>query len=123
MTTFAALLRAYRERAWLSQTDLARLAGCSRSCISRYEYGDRTRPERDIVAALISALALSGDDETAFLAAAFGIATPAPVDPVALRADGALRALREAGKGRQLRVLEKAIVVAVERAERMVVAV
>jgi transcriptional regulator with XRE-family HTH domain len=56
---FGVLLRRHRERAGLSQSDLARRVACTASAIGRYEAGERTHPRRDMVLELAEALGLS----------------------------------------------------------------
>ncbi len=64
-----ALLRSYRERAKLSQSALARLAGLDASFVNRVESGQRGA-EREPVEALIRALQLPPEEADRLLAAA-----------------------------------------------------
>jgi transcriptional regulator with XRE-family HTH domain len=73
-----ALLRAYRERAGLSQEVLAERAGLAAAAISALERGVRRRPFPHTIAALAAALDLSAAERAAFAAAA-----RAPAGPVA----------------------------------------
>jgi transcriptional regulator with XRE-family HTH domain len=66
---FGPLLRSYRERAGLSQSKLARLAGLDASFINRVESGQRGA-EREPVEALVGALQLPQEDADRLLAAA-----------------------------------------------------
>jgi predicted ATPase/DNA-binding XRE family transcriptional regulator len=67
--TFAEQLRGYRERAGLSQADLAERAGVTVSAISALERGVRTRPYPHTMRQLADALALAAEERAAFLAA------------------------------------------------------
>jgi transcriptional regulator with XRE-family HTH domain len=71
MSTFGILLKNYRERAGLSQSELAVQAGLSASTISRVENGERSplRRRRQVLA-LAKALDLSQGDTDALLSAA-----------------------------------------------------
>src|SRR5207248_9361559 len=62
---FAALLRAYRVAAGLSQEDLAERAHLSQRTISDLERGVTTAPYRDTVAQLADALELAENDRSA----------------------------------------------------------
>src|SRR5579884_2802986 len=66
--SFGSLLRAYRERAGLSQSALARRAGLDPSFINRLESGQRSA-ERSVAERLISALGLDASDTDRLLAA------------------------------------------------------
>jgi transcriptional regulator with XRE-family HTH domain len=68
--SFASLLRGLRTAAALSQEALAERAAVSAAAIGAYERGLRTAPHRDTVEMLATALELSGDERTAFKAAA-----------------------------------------------------
>jgi predicted ATPase/class 3 adenylate cyclase len=68
--TFGALLRRLRTSSGLTQEELAERAGLSRRGINDLERGARLLPRRDTVQLLADALGLSGDDRSAFLAAA-----------------------------------------------------
>ncbi len=71
MGTFGMLLKRYRERAGLSQTELAARAGLSVSTISRVEKGERSPPRRrSQVMALARAMGLSQADADLLLVAA-----------------------------------------------------
>jgi predicted ATPase/DNA-binding CsgD family transcriptional regulator/DNA-binding XRE family transcriptional regulator len=69
-TGAGAQLRAYRERAGLSQEALAERAGLAAAAISALERGVRRRPFLHTVAALAAALGLSAAERAAFAAAA-----------------------------------------------------
>ncbi len=66
--SFGSLLRAYRERAGLSQSALARRAGLDPSFINRLESGQRSA-ERSVAEKLINALGLDPADTDRLLAA------------------------------------------------------
>jgi len=71
MSTFGTLLRSYRERAGLSQSELAAQAGLSASTISRVEKGERSPlGKRRQVLALAKALGLNQSETDALLLAA-----------------------------------------------------
>lgn len=69
MTTFPALLTAYRQRAGLNQSALAALAGLSHTTVCRFESRER-EPARETVAVLADALRLDDADELRFYLAA-----------------------------------------------------
>ena len=74
MNTFGRILKNYRERAGLSQHELAAQAGLSTSTISRVETGDRSPPRRrSQVLAMAKAMGLS-QSETDILLSASGFA-------------------------------------------------
>ncbi len=68
--SFGELLKRYRERAHLSQEELADLAGLSRRGISDLERGARRVPQRETTRRLVEALRLPDDQRARFLAAA-----------------------------------------------------
>lgn len=71
MSTFGILLKSYRERAGLSQNDLAVQAGLHSSTISRIESDTRPPPsKRKQILALAKALGLKQDETDALLSAA-----------------------------------------------------
>ncbi len=70
MTTFADLLREYRERAGFSQRALARASDINPAIISRLESGDRTPSGPDQVLAITRALALDDLNSDKLLASA-----------------------------------------------------
>jgi predicted ATPase/DNA-binding XRE family transcriptional regulator len=72
---FGALLRLYRLEAGLTQQDLAERAKLSVEAIGALERGTRTRPHRETVDMLVTALALTPESE-ALLKGAVGIANP-----------------------------------------------
>jgi transcriptional regulator with XRE-family HTH domain len=79
MTTFGILLRDYRERAGMSQKDLAVQAGLSTSTISRVESGERGPPsKRRQVMALAKVLGLRQNETDALLSAADFAPSTAP---------------------------------------------
>jgi predicted ATPase/DNA-binding XRE family transcriptional regulator len=67
--SFGRLLRRYRERAGLSQEELAERAGMSSQAIGALERGDRRRPYPATLRRLADALGLTDAARTAFLAA------------------------------------------------------
>lgn len=67
--SFGVLLRGLRERAGLSQEDLADRAGLSSHAVSALERGTRTRPYPHTVRSLASALEASDDERAALVAA------------------------------------------------------
>lgn len=72
MTTFATLLRRYRDRAGLSCNETGRAIGVDPSYISRLERQEREPPRRRLVERLGEALALSvAETETLLLAAGY----------------------------------------------------
>jgi predicted ATPase/transcriptional regulator with XRE-family HTH domain len=68
-TSFGALLRRYREAAGLSQEDLAERAGMTAKGIGALERGERQRPQPRTLQQIASALGLSDQERTAFIAA------------------------------------------------------
>jgi predicted ATPase/transcriptional regulator with XRE-family HTH domain len=66
---FAVVLRGLRERAGLTQEELAELAGLTPHAISSLERGVRTRPYPHTVRSLADALGLDDADRTALIAA------------------------------------------------------
>jgi predicted ATPase/DNA-binding XRE family transcriptional regulator len=72
---FGALLRLYRLEAGMTQQDLAERARLSVEAIGALERGTRTRPHRETVDMLVTALALAPQSE-ALLKGAVGIANP-----------------------------------------------
>lgn len=86
-TSLAALLRALRERASLTQEELAQRAGLTTHAISALERGVRTRPYPHTIRALATALDLSPEERQALAAAvppraATTAPAPAPGDAV-----------------------------------------
>ncbi|HJY81817.1 MAG TPA: ABC transporter substrate-binding protein [Candidatus Binatia bacterium] len=69
-TTFASLLRRYRQAAGLTQAELAERAHLSREAIGTLERGDRRAPRKDTLDLLAEALALTAVERAAFDAAA-----------------------------------------------------
>jgi transcriptional regulator with XRE-family HTH domain len=67
---FGALLRGRRQSAGLTLEELAEASGVSARAISDMERGRSRAPQRRTVQALANALALSGEDQDVFLAAA-----------------------------------------------------
>ena len=70
MIEFSIKLRNYREKAGISQSELARLAGIAPSYVSRVEAGERTPPRRNVVIAIAKALKLSYAERNELLLAA-----------------------------------------------------
>ena len=70
VATFAQLLRGYRERAGLSQRELARRTEINPAIISRFESGDRGPSGPDQVLAIVRALRLDRARADLLLAAA-----------------------------------------------------
>ena len=87
--TLGALLRAHRERALLTQEELAERAGLSARTIVGLETGRVRRPRTESVRLLADTLGLAGAERAAFTAAATGsdpadlVVPVAPVAPVA----------------------------------------
>ncbi|HEX7308201.1 ATP-binding protein [Lentzea sp.] len=75
-SAFAELLRRHRATTGLSQVELARLSGISDRALRDLEQGRRV-PRAQSARLMATALALAGDDLTAFLAAARPHSTPA----------------------------------------------
>jgi DNA-binding XRE family transcriptional regulator len=69
LQTFGELLRCYRQRRGLTQTQLARAAGCDVSYLTRVERDERAAPRRSIVDALIDYLELTPFERRRFLVA------------------------------------------------------
>jgi len=69
-TTFASLLRRYRQAAGLTQEELAERARLSIQAIGALERGDRQSPRKETIALLAEALALTEPERAAFEAAA-----------------------------------------------------
>src|SRR5215213_7895500 len=67
--SFGDRLRRYRERATLTQEELAERAGLTAMAISALERGERRRPYPNTVRALADALGLSDADRAEFVAA------------------------------------------------------
>src|SRR5215831_13938221 len=80
--SFAALLRACRHRAWLSQEQLAALANVSERTVRELEAGRVRSPRAETVRLLADALQLTGPERSSWFAAAVGVndqrAGPAP---------------------------------------------
>jgi predicted ATPase/transcriptional regulator with XRE-family HTH domain len=70
--TFAALLRARRRSAGLTQAELAQLAGLGERTVRDLERGRSARPQRTTIELLAAALGLTGAEHTEFLLAARG---------------------------------------------------
>ncbi|SFR28080.1 Predicted ATPase [Lentzea waywayandensis] len=81
MSAFAELLRRHRAAAGLSQVELARLSGISDRALRDLEQGRRV-PRAQSARLMATALKLTGDDLTAFLAAARPSTPSAPSAPV-----------------------------------------
>jgi transcriptional regulator with XRE-family HTH domain len=88
---FGAVLRHYRELAGLSQEKLAERAGLSAKAIGAQERGERRRPYPHTIDLLANALGLEGPERRALIAAAAGMAAPAPSSPPARAPPGAVR--------------------------------
>jgi predicted ATPase/transcriptional regulator with XRE-family HTH domain len=82
--SFAARLRLSRERAGLSQEELAERAGISPNAISALERGIRQRPYPATIRALVDALELTGEERRAFIAAGRNHAVEPEADPTTL---------------------------------------
>ncbi|WP_203909727.1 ATP-binding protein [Rhizocola hellebori] len=80
--SFAALLRARRHAAGLTQAELAERAGLGERTLRDLERGRSARPQRTTVELLAKALDLRGSDHLDFLAAARGVRGLTPVAPV-----------------------------------------
>jgi len=70
MEDFSALLKRYRNRAGLSQSELARRAGISASYVNRLEEGERQPPSRSVVLQISEALRLDSTATDALVLAA-----------------------------------------------------
>lgn len=77
VTSLAAVLRGLRERAGLSQEELARRAGLSTHAVSALERGTRTRPYPHTLRSLAAALSLPEADRARLIAAVPPRARPA----------------------------------------------
>ena len=75
------MLRGHRQRAMVTQEELARRAGVGVRTVRDLERGRASRPQRTTVELLARALGLTGTERTDFLAAARG--QPVPVRPAA----------------------------------------
>jgi len=112
--SFAHQLRGWRERAGLTQEDLAERAGLTSNAISALERGERTHPYPNTVRALGHALGLS-DAEVAALSASVPRrrATQQPSDMVGMVSNGpaALPAVdsRLIGRARELDALSRIV--------------
>jgi transcriptional regulator with XRE-family HTH domain len=72
MEDFSTLLERFRDRAGLSQSELARAAGISASYINRIEKEERQPPSRSVVLRIAKALGLdSATTDTLLLAAGY----------------------------------------------------
>src|SRR4026207_522368 len=80
--SFAARLRQSRERAGLSQEELAERAGISANAVSALERGIRQRPHPAPIRALVDALELTDEERRAFIASGRDHATGQETDPV-----------------------------------------
>src|SRR5690348_8899033 len=76
---FATLLHSYRAATGLTQEELAERAGLSARAISDLERGVRGRPQRETLALLTQALALSPEQRAVFEAVGRGRPLPASV--------------------------------------------
>lgn len=76
-SSFAELLRAWRERALLTQEELGRRAGLDPRTLRRWESGDSVRPHGRSLRLVADILALDDDESVALAAAARGAATAA----------------------------------------------
>lgn len=85
-STLAALLRAHRESAGLSQEELAQRAGLSPHAISALERGTRTRPYPHTLRSLAGALGLDEDQRARLLAAVPARSARASAEPAPTRA-------------------------------------
>ena len=88
MERFSGLLRGYRERAGLSQNELARRAGVNPGSINRIESGEREPSSRELIVRLSDALGLSPFELDQLLLAAGQLPTMfdriPPDDPILL---------------------------------------
>ncbi len=84
--SFAALLRARRHAAGLTQAELAERAGLGERTLRDLERGRSARPQRTTVELLSAALGLRGTDHQDFLAAARGVRGLTPISVVPTRA-------------------------------------
>jgi predicted ATPase/transcriptional regulator with XRE-family HTH domain len=83
---FAAVLRAHRRAAGLTQQELAASAGVGVRTVRELERGRATRPQRGTVELLADALGLTTTARTRFMEAARGRPPDAAADPTAPRA-------------------------------------
>ena len=67
---FGAKLKAYRERAGMSQNALARASGLNPASINRLESGERSPSNRELVERICDALELEGPDRDDLLSTA-----------------------------------------------------
>lgn len=74
-TRFGELLRGYRQRAGLSQQELAERAGLSVEGVGALERGSRRHPHPHTIRALTTALGLRSDEGTAFAATVSRVST------------------------------------------------
>ncbi|MGY1633453.1 ATP-binding protein [Geodermatophilus sp. SYSU D01186] len=82
--SFAELLRRFRDRAALSQDELAARAGLTAKAVGALERGERRRPYPHTVRALADALGLAGGDRAALTAASRPAGEEQPPPPVGL---------------------------------------
>ncbi len=78
-TGFAHLLRLYRQRAGLSQEELAERASVSARAVSDMERGLRKQPRPETLRLLADALALDADERTLFFASAHHVPDDSPL--------------------------------------------
>jgi predicted ATPase/DNA-binding XRE family transcriptional regulator len=82
-TPFSELLRGYRQRAGLSQQELAERAGLSVEGVGALERGSRRHPHPHTVRALTTALGLTSEEGTAFAATVSRVSTGSVATQVA----------------------------------------
>lgn len=108
---FGVKLKEYRERAGLSQQDLARAASLDKASINRFESGQRSPSERARVEDICAALKVEGAQRDALLWSAGYLPgvydTVAPTDPTLL---AVARALAGTGLSERERVELRTVV-------------
>src|SRR5215210_6102215 len=86
-TPFGERLRRLREKAGLTQEELASRAGLTAKAVSALERGERKRPYPHTVRSLAEALGLSEEERTALAASVPRRSTETPVSSAAVPAD------------------------------------
>jgi len=89
--SFAALLRACRHRAWLSQEQLAALANVSERTVRELEAGRVRSPRAETVRLLADALQLTGPERASWFSAGAGVNDQLAGPPAAVGVDSPAR--------------------------------